>query len=69
MDCNPPGSSVRGIPQARMVEWVAISLSRGLPDPGIEPASPALAGGFFTPSHAGSPRENVSKAFKKSVHV
>ena len=26
-----------------------------LPDPGMEPASPALAGGFFTPSHLGSP--------------
>ena len=32
-------------------EWVAISYSRGLPDPGIEPVSltsPALADGFFT---------------------
>ena len=32
----------------RMLEWVAISFSRGLPDSRIEPASPALAGGFFT---------------------
>ena len=29
MDCSPPGSSVHGIPQARIVEWVAISFSRG----------------------------------------
>ena len=29
MDCNPPGSSVHGIFQARIVEWVAISFSRG----------------------------------------
>ena len=29
MDCSPPGSSVRGILQARMLEWVAISFSRG----------------------------------------
>ena len=29
MDCNSPGSSVRGIPQVRIVEWVAISYSRG----------------------------------------
>ena len=28
MDCSPPGSSVRGIFQARMLEWVAISSSR-----------------------------------------
>ena len=29
MDCSPPGSSVHGILQARMLEWVAISVSRG----------------------------------------
>ena len=28
MDCNPPGSSVREIFQARILEWVAISFSR-----------------------------------------
>ena len=28
MDCSPPGSSVRGIPQARILEWVAISSPR-----------------------------------------
>ena len=27
MDCSPPGSSVHGIPQARLLEWVAISFS------------------------------------------
>jgi len=47
-----PGSSVYGISQTRISEWVAISFSRGLPDPGIRPASPALAGGFF---YQGSP--------------
>ena len=29
MDCSPPGFSVRGIPQARILEWVAIPSSRG----------------------------------------
>ena len=29
MDCSPPGASVHGSPQARMLEWVAISFSRG----------------------------------------
>ena len=29
MDCNPPGSSVHGISQAKILEWVAISSSRG----------------------------------------
>ena len=32
-DCSPPGSSVRGISQARIVEWVAISFSRGSSQP------------------------------------
>ena len=50
MDCSLPGSSVHGILQARMLEWVAIYFSRGFPDPGIEPAPPALAGRFFTTS-------------------
>ena len=49
--CSPPGSSVDGISQARILEWVAITPSGDLPDPGIKPmspASPALAGRFFT---------------------
>ena len=29
MDCNPPGSSVHGILQARILEWVALPSSRG----------------------------------------
>ena len=51
MDCSPPGSSVHGISQARILEQVVIPYSRALPNPGIKPASlvsPALAGGFFT---------------------
>ena len=32
-DCSPPGSSVHGIFQARMLEWVAISSSRGPSQP------------------------------------
>ena len=45
MDCSPPGSSVHGILQARILEWVAMPFSRDLPNPGIEPVSlvcPAL---------------------------
>ena len=41
-DCSPPGSSVHGISQARILEWVAIYFSRDPPDPGIESGSPAL---------------------------
>ena len=55
MEGSPPGLSVHGIYQARILEWVAILSSRDLPDPGIEPASPALAGGFFTAEPPGKP--------------
>ena len=51
MDCSPSGFSVGGILQARILEWVAISSSGDLPDPGIEPVSlrsSALASRFFT---------------------
>ena len=41
-DCSPPDSSVHGILQARILEWVAIPSPGDLPDPGIEPRSPAL---------------------------
>ena len=47
MDDSPPGSSVHGILQGRTLEWVAIPSPGDLPNPGIESASPLLAGGFF----------------------
>ena len=42
LSCSPPGSSVRGILQARKLDWVVISFSRDLPNPGTEPGSPTL---------------------------
>ena len=42
MDCSLSGFAVHGILQARIREWVAISFSRDLPDPGIESGSPTL---------------------------
>ena len=52
MDCSLPGSSVHGILQARILEWVAVPSSRGsFPTRGIELSLlclPVLAGGFFT---------------------
>ena len=47
------GSSVHGLLQARILEWVAFPSSGDLSNPGIKPASlmsPALLGGFFTTS-------------------
>ena len=57
-DCSPPGSSLHAIFQARILEWVAISYSRHLLDPGTEPrssVSPALAGGAFAAVPPGKP--------------
>ena len=42
MNCSPPDFSVHGILQARKLEWVAISFSGDLPDPGFEPGCSAL---------------------------
>ena len=56
MDCSPPGSSLQGILQERILAWVAMPSSRGIfPTQGPNPClfsliSPALAGGFFTMS-------------------
>ena len=47
MDCSLTGSSVHGISQAKILEWVPFSSPRDLPSPEVEPASP-IAGGFFT---------------------
>ena len=67
MDCRLPGSSVHGIFQSRILEWVVIPSLGVLPDPGIEPASPALAGGFFTAQPLGKPvRHNRIPIYSKS---
>ena len=58
MHRSPPGSSVHGIFQARILEWVVISFSGHLPDPGIKLvslASPALAGRVFITASLGKP--------------
>ena len=60
MDCSPPGSSVHGISQARILELgTPFPTPENLPDLGIEPeflGSPALAGGFFTTTPPGKPK-------------
>ena len=42
MDCSLSVSSIHGIFQARVLEWIAISFSRGSSRPGIETRSPTL---------------------------
>ena len=51
--CNPvdyslPGSSIHGILQARILEWVAIPFSRGSSQPRDQTQVSCIAGGFFT---------------------
>ena len=54
MDYSPPGSLTMWFPSKNAV--VGCQLSPGdLPNPGIEPQSPALAGGFFTTEPPGKP--------------
>ena len=56
MDCSLSDSSAHGILQARILQWVAISFSRGLPGPGIEPRCPALQGDSLPPELPGKPQ-------------
>ena len=56
MDCSPPGSSIHGIFQVRILEWLAISFSRDLPHPGIELASPTLQADSLPTEPQGKPR-------------
>ena len=55
MDCRPPGFSVHGILQARVLEWLPFPLPGDLPDPGIEPWSPTLQAEALTSEPPGKP--------------
>ena len=75
MDYSLPGSSVHGSLQARILEWVAIHFSRGLPDPRIKFGSSCTAGTFFTvwdtrEAHGQCPWDtflNVSQSVSQSI--
>ena len=64
MDCSPSGSSVHGILQARILEWVAMPAPGDLPIPGIKPA--------FSSSSAlqadSLPTEPPGKPFSRWAH-
>ena len=60
LDSRPPGSSVHGISQKRMLEWVPVPSPGDLPGPGIEPRSPALK----ADSLPSEPPENTLIKFK-----
>ena len=61
MDCSLPGSSVHGIFQARILEWVAISFSRRSSQPGDWNQVSHIAGRRFTVWTTGEVTEDGSK--------
>ena len=54
-DCNPPGASLHGVLQARILQWVAILFSRDLPDPRIKLKSLTLQASFLPSELPGKP--------------
>ena len=64
MDYSPPCSSVHGIFQARILEWIAIFSPGDLPNPRAEPASSASAGRFFTSGPWGNPKQDIHPCLK-----
>ena len=68
MDCSPPDSSVHGISQARVLEWVAISFFRGSSHPGIEFKSPSWQADSLLLDHLGSPTLNGERSKASSLN-
>jgi len=58
------GSSVHGISQARILKWLLFPYLGYLPNPGIQPTSPTLAGGFFTIEPPRKPEINYTSIKK-----
>jgi len=55
MDFSLPGSSVHGVLQTRILEWVVIPSPGDLPDPDIEPQCPALQTDSLPSKPSGKP--------------
>ena len=70
-DCSPQGSSVYGIFQAKILEWVAISSPEDLPDPGNKPITPALQAVSLLSESPGKPQyvslTHVSRFLKSAL--
>ena len=67
VDCGPPGSSVHGILQAGILEWVAMSFSRGSSWPRDPTRVSRIADGFFTIWATGEAHFIVKWKVKKEV--
>ena len=62
MDCNPPGSSVHRILQARVLEWIAISFSRGVTRQVISPLPDQETRDSERSHHSGQVQLSVTQA-------
>ena len=69
VDCSPPGSSVRGVLQARILEWVAIPFSRGSSQHRVQIWVSYTAGTFFMSEPPGKPRSCNSTPGHISRHI
>ena len=67
MDHSPPGSSVHGISQARILEWLAFSFCRDLPNPGIKPHLPHWQVDSLPLSHRGKPPHSLPSSKTPSI--
>ena len=68
MDCSLSGSSVHGILQVRILEWVAISSSRGSSEPRDRTRVSCIAGGRFIVCHQGSPIITILRYTQSILH-
>ena len=62
--CDPMDYTVRGILQARILEWVAFPSPGDLPDPGIKPRSPTLQADSLPAEPQGKPFAAVAKSLQ-----
>ena len=69
MDCSLPGSSVRGIFQARILQWGAIPFSRGSSQPGIKPSSLAQMVDSLPSEPSGKPSKINQMKWRKRIMV
>ena len=67
LDCGPPVSSILGIFQARILEWVAISFSRGSCQPRDRTQVSCIAGRLFTVNHQGIPMTKLAFMNRKGI--
>ena len=63
MDCSPPGSSIHGILQARILEWVAMLFSRGSSQPRNQIQVSRIVGAFFTVWASREAQDSNAKAW------